>query len=346
MKEASIKEVNMKDMMQALSINQWGDADSFELTLMPIPALEADDVLVKVAYAGLNPADWKMRAGHLAKLMPDLGFPLVMGFDASGTVVATGKKVKHLVVGDRVASGNNLFHSGKPGSYAQYMVVSEKRAVKLPDSVSLESAATLATAGITAWQALFVSSKGALNNAKGKKILINGASGGVGSFAVQLAKWAGAEVATTSSTGNLSYVKSLGADYPIDYKTQDVTQALNDWAPEGVDFILDAVGAGSLTNPLTMLKAGGMLMSIATITDDGDIEASMMQAQEKGLQHIYAIVSDEGMNEQLSKILLMTDSGQMTLPPTEVYSMSDIAVAHKQMEMGHAKGKLVLEVTH
>ncbi len=336
----------MKDMMQALSIHQWGDADSFELIQMSIPTLEADDVLVKVAYAGLNPADWKMRAGHLAEVMPHLTFPLVMGFDASGTVVATGKNVNTLAIGDRVASGNNLFHSGKPGSYAQYMVVNEKRAVKLPDSISLASAATLGTAAITAWQALFTSSKGALSNAQGKKILINGASGGVGSFAVQLAKWAGAEVGTTSSTANLSYVKSLGSNYLIDYKTQDITQALCTWAPQGVDFILDAVGAGSLTNPLDMLKPGGMLISIATITDDGDIEASMVQAQKKGLQHIYAIVSDEGMREQLSKILTMTDSDQMILPPTEIYPMNDIAAAHKRMETGHAQGKLVLEIAH
>ena len=336
----------MNEVMQAIAINQWGDTNVFEQVQIPVPNPEAQDVLVKVAYAGLNPADWKMRAGHLAQAMPNLSFPLVMGLDASGTVVAVGENVTSLKVGDRVASGTNLFHSGKPGSYAQYVVVNAQRAVKIPDSISLASAATLTTPSITAWQALFAKGKGALSNARGKKILINGASGGVGSFAVQFAKNAGAEVATTSSTQNLSYVKSLGSHFLIDYKTQDITERLNTFAPEGVDIILDAVSAGSLTNPLDMLKPGGTLISIATITDDGDIEASMALAQEKGVQHIYALVSDEGMKEQLSKIVAMADAGELQLPPTESFLMNDIAVAHKRMETGHAQGKLVLKVSN
>jgi len=336
----------MKDTMQAMAINQWGDADVFEQVQIPVPTLEADDVLIKVAYAGLNPADWKMRAGHLAQAMQNVNFPLVLGLDASGIVVAIGKSVTDLAVGDRVASATNLFHSGKPGSYAQYMVVNEQRAVKIPNTISLASASTLNTAAITAWQALFAADKGALNNAKGKKVLINGASGGVGSFAVQMAKNAGAQVATTSSTNNLSYVKSLGSDFLIDYKTQDITQQLKGFAPNGVDFVLDAVSAGSLTSPLDMLKPGGTLVSIATITNDDGVEESMRQAKEKGLQHIYAMVSGEGMKEQLTQIVAMADSGEIKLPPTESYLMADIASAHTRMETGHVQGKLVLEITH
>jgi len=336
----------MKDVMQAVAINQWGNADIFEQVQIPVPALEAQDVLVKVAYAGLNPADWKMRAGHLAQAMPNLSFPLVLGLDASGTVVATGKSVTDLAIGDRVASATNLFHSGKPGSYAQYMVVDEQRAVKIPDSISLASAATLNTAAITAWQALFATDKGALNNAQGKKILINGASGGVGSFAVQLAKNAGALVATTSSSSNLTYVESLGSDFLIDYKTQDIAQELKVFAPDGVDFILDAVSAGSLSNPLDMLKKGGTIVSIATITDDAGIEESIALAKEKGVQHVYAMVSGEGMKEQLSKIVTMADAGEIALPPTQSYSMNNISAAHTRMETGHVQGKLVLKISH
>ncbi len=336
----------MKNVMQAMAINQWGNADVFEQVQMPVPELEAEDVLVKVAYAGLNPADWKMRAGHLAQAMPNLSFPLVLGLDASGIVVATGENVTGLAIGDRVASATNLFHSGKPGSYAQYMVVNEQRAVKIPDSISLASAATLNTAAITAWQALFATDKGALKDAKGKKILIHGAAGGVGSFAVQLAKNAGAQVATTSCTSNLSYVKSLGSDFLIDYKTQDINQQIKDFAPNGLDFILDAVSAGSLASPLDMLKPGGTLVSIATITEDAGIEASMTQAKEKGVQHIYASISGVGMQEQLLSIVALADSGAITLPATESYAMEDIAAAHTRMETGHIQGKLVLKITH
>ena len=336
----------MKNMMQAISINQWGSADYFQQVNMPVPELDADDVLVKVAYAGINPADWKMRAGHLAQAMPNLGFPLVLGLDASGTVVATGKNVTSLNVGDRVASGTNLLHSGKPGSYAQYVVVNEQRAVKIPESVSLAAAATLTTPATTAWQALFSSEKGALTHGQGKKILINGASGGVGSYAVQFAKQAGAEVATTSSTQNLSYVESLGSDFLIDYKTQDITQRLKSFAPNGVDLILDTVSAGSISNPLDLLKPGGTLISIATITDDGDIEASMALAKEKGVHHVYAMVSEEGMKQQLNKIVAMAAAGELILPPTESFSMLDIAQAHTLMETGKARGKMVLEISH
>lgn len=336
----------MKNSMQAIAINQWGHSNIFEQIQMPVPTPEADDVLVKVAYAGLNPADWKMRAGHLADAIGYLGFPLVLGLDASGMVMAVGENVTSLKVGDRVASGTNLFQAGKPGSYAQYLVVNEQHAVKLPDSISLASAATINTPAITAWQALFSTDKGALKNAKGKKILINGASGGVGSFAVQFAKNAGAEVATTSSTQNISYVKSLGANFLIDYKTQDISQELNTFAPEGVDIILDAVSAGSLNKPLDMLKPGGTLISIATITDDGDIEASMKQAQEKGVNHVYAIVSEEGKKEQLNEIVAMVDAGNLILPPTESFVMKDLAAAHQLMESGKARGKMVLEISH
>ena len=336
----------MNDVMQALAIHQWGDKNAFEEIQIPVPTPEAQDVLIKVAYAGLNPADWKMRAGYLAEAMPNLPFPLVLGLDASGTVVAVGEEVTDLKVGDRVASGTNLFHAGKPGSYAQYLVVNQQRAVKIPDSVSFAAAATLTTPSITAWQALFSTSKGALKNAKGKKILINGASGGVGSFAVQFAKHAGADVATTSSTQNLSYVKSLGSHFLIDYKTQDINKRLESFAPDGVDFILDAVGGGSLTNPLDMLKPGGTLISIATITGDGDIEASMKQAQQKGVNHVYAVVSDEGMHEQLTKIVAMAESGEMVFPPTQSFAMKDISTAHERMETGHAQGKLVLKINH
>lgn len=125
-----------------------------------------------------------------------------------------------------MVSGSNLFQSGKPGTYAQYLVVNTKRVAKLPDSFPLKQAVTLPTAGMTAWQALFAKDKGNLTHASNKKVFINGASGGVGSFMVQLAKWAGAEVVTTCGSNNLDYVASLGSDYLIDYRRQNINQAL------------------------------------------------------------------------------------------------------------------------
>ena len=302
----------MPTQMQAMTLSQWGEAHQFELKSIPVPKLEDDDVLVKVAYAGLNPADWKMRAGFLSAAFTQLTPPYVLGLDATGTIEALGKNVIGVELGDRVVTGNNLFQSGQPGTYAQYLVVSQKRIAKLPDSLSLEQAASLPTAGITAWQALFAQDKGNLlspppnadssKDSKPKKVFINGASGGVGSFAVQLAKWAGVDVATTCGSKNLEYVTSLGSDYAIDYTRQNIKHALSEWAPEGVDLIIDTVSAGSLKAPFELLKSGGKLVSIATITDDGDVEAKLKQAKELHVEFILAIVSDANMGNELKTV--------------------------------------------
>ncbi|WP_136659138.1 NADP-dependent oxidoreductase [Nitratireductor sp. XY-223] len=334
----------LKSMMAAV-INQWGSAETFEIVQRPIPELEADDVLVKVAYAGVNPADWKMRAGYLESALPNGAFPLVLGLDASGIVVATGENVVEFSEGDRVVSGTNQFTAGKPGSYAQYLVVNKKRVALVPPEMTLESAATIPVAGITAWQALFAADKGALEKGENRKILINGASGGVGSFAVQLAKWAGADVATTCSGANLEYVRSLGADFPIDYKTQNISDEIAKWAPNGVDLIVDAISAGSLTDPVALLKQGGKLVSIATLTDDGDIEASIAEAKERGAAKILAYVDDSRFGEELQKLVDIVDAGGMRLPPTEPFELNDVARAHEKLEGGHVRGKLVLRVS-
>jgi len=334
----------MPTHMQAVTLNDWGNADAFELKTVPVPELEADDILVKVAYAGLNPADWKMRAGFLSAAFTQLKAPYILGLDASGTIAAMGANVTGLKLGDRVVSGSNLFQSGKPGTYAQYLVVNTKRLAKLPDSFPLKQAATLPTAGMTAWQALFAKDKGNLAHKSNKKVFINGASGGVGSFMVQLAKWAGAEVATTCGSSNLDYVASLGSDYLIDYRRQDINQALKKWAPDGVDLIIDAVSAGSLTDPLALLKSGGKLVSIATITDDGDFASASAKAKEQGFEHILAIVSDAKMAQELEQLVGLAASGEIVFPPIKTYELTQMAEAHKALETGHVRGKLIIKI--
>ena len=335
--------------MKAAVIKQWGSAENFELTQLPIPTLEANDVLIKVAYAGVNPADWKMRAGYLDLALPNADFPFVVGLDGSGVVVATGDEVVDFAVGDRVATGNNIFQAGAPGSYAEYQGVNQQRIALLPDNITLASAATLPIAGVTAWQALFAADKGDLQQAPSKKapnkkILINGASGGLGSFAVQLAKWAGAEVATTCSGANLDYVKSLGADFLIDYKTQNIASELAKWAPQGVDLIIDAISAGSLSDPVGLLMPGGKLVNIATLTEDGDIEADMANAERRGCKKILAFLTDESLGEDMQNLIKLVGNGQLKLPPIESFELDDVAQAHKKLETGHVRGKLVLRV--
>lgn len=334
----------MAKLMKAAAIKQWGAADSIELVQLPVPTLEADDVLVKVAYAGVNPADWKMRAGHLAAALPNATFPFVVGLDGSGIVVATGSKVLDFAIGDRVVTGNNIFQAGKPGSYAEYLVVNQQRIASVPSNISLASAASLPIAGVTAWQALFAKEKGNLQQAKGKKVLINGASGGMGSFAVQLAKWAGAEVATTCSAANLDYVKSLGSDLLIDYKNQNIAEEITKWAPQGVDLIIDGISAESLGDAIELLIPGGKLICIATLTDDGDIEASITDAQERGRTKILAFLTDIMLGEEMQQMIELAEGGQLIFPAIESFDLEEAAQAHRKLETGHVRGKLVLRI--
>lgn len=334
----------MPTLTKAAVIKQWGSAEAFEIEQLTIPSLGSDDVLIKVAFAGLNPADWKVREGHLSSQMPYAEFPMALGLDGSGTVLSVGSSVEELQPGDRVSCGTNLFSEGRQGAYSEYLVVNKSHVAKIPQTMSFESAATLPIAGITAWQALFSPEKGALSEAKNKKVFINGASGGVGSFAVQLAKWQGAEVATTCSSFNLDYVTSLGSDVAIDYKTQNVAQEIQKWAPEGVDLIIDAVGGESLSDPIGLLKQGGTLVSIATITDDGDILKSIEQAQQRGCNKVFAYLDDQHFSADLARIIALVEQNELVTPPTRTYSLSDITLAHKKLESGRMQGKLVLQI--
>lgn len=326
--------------MTAAVINCYGDASVFELMQLPIPTPAADEVLIKVAYAGVNPADWKFREGYNQQFFP-LTFPFVLGFDASGVVVARGEEVSELQVGDRVFTPSNL-GQGKPGSYAEYLTASKDRVALIPQALSFKQAAGIPIAGLTAWQSLFAADKGGL--VAGQRILINGASGGLGSFAVQFAKWAGAEVATTCSSANLDYLDSLGADKLIDYTNQDIGQQICDWAPQGLDMVLDAVGCGSLADPFALLKPGGKLVSIATLVGDGDIEADMAEAAKRGVTKIFAIMSDTDAATELAQIAELLNSGAVLMPPVECFELENIATAHRKIESGHVRGKLLLRL--
>ncbi|MGF1753549.1 NADP-dependent oxidoreductase [Vibrio makurazakiensis] len=336
--------MNLPKSMKAAVIKNWGSSSEFEIADLSVPAIGPTDVLVKVAYSGLNPADWKIRAGHLKAHMAEKSFPLAIGLDAAGTVVEVGESVTGISIGDRVASGSNLFEQGKHGSYAQYLSVAQSHVTKLPESVDFKTAASLPIAALTAWQALFSQDKGQLTSAEGKKVLINGASGGVGSFAVQLAKWQGAEVATTCSGRNIDYVTQLGSDLAIDYQTQNISRSILEWAPEGLDLIIDVVSGNSIDDPISLLKPGGKLVSIATITEDGDINASIQDAQERGREKIFAYLNDESFSQDLERVLELVEQQVIVPPQIQSIPMSDVAAAHERLESGSARGKLVLEV--
>ena len=200
---------------------------------IPKPEPAPGEVLIRVAYAGINPADWKDREGYLSQFY-DIHFPHIVGFDAAGTVDRVGEGVTAFAPGDRVLTVSRVGQGGQ-GSYAEFLPVPADRVAKIPDELPLVQAAVLPVAALTAWQALFDEARGKLQ--PGQAVLINGGSGGVGTFAVQFARQASARVAASCSGANADYVRQLGADLAIDYRQGRMPEAIAGWAGGGVDLL-------------------------------------------------------------------------------------------------------------
>jgi NADPH2:quinone reductase len=224
----------------------------------------------------------------------------------------------------------------------KFMRVSARNVFPMPKSLNFAQAAAIPIASLTAFQALFHAEKGGL--IPGQKVLIHGAAGGVGSFAVQFAKSGGLLVAATCGTANVAYVKSLGVDRIIDYKTEHVCQAARDWSAERVDVVLDAVGPASLPQALDMLRPGGRLINILTVTADGDIDRARKEAERRGLHKITTIIDFERARDSMREITNLIDSGLVHVPPIHVLLLEDAALAHQMIDTGHVRGKLLLKV--
>ncbi|TLX74614.1 NADP-dependent oxidoreductase [Labilibacter sediminis] len=334
--------MNKNRTMKAMAIKAYGNEDQFELMEVPFPEVKSGELLIRVAYAGLNPADWKYREGFLAQHV-NIPFPGILGNDFSGIVVEVGEGVTDFAPGDKVFGFTNIY-KGSTGSYAEYVAVDQNMTVKVPDNVSLKSAAVLPTAGNTSWQNMFYTNRGSLQ--KGHKVFINGGSGGLGSFAIQYAKWIGAEVATTTGKYNIDYVRSLGAELVIDYQNQDISSELKKWAPKGVDLVLDLVGAKSLPNVLDMITTGGKLVNIPTMDPnmDGDVPKQMEEAAQSGVTKIYDFPKLENFSKDITQVVNLLAEGSIKDPAIEVFDFENVADAHKKMQTGKTHGKLVLEV--
>ncbi|MCP4406060.1 MAG: NADP-dependent oxidoreductase [bacterium] len=334
--------MNTMNTMKAAAIQAYGDADSFEMIQLPVPEAEPGEVLLQVAYVGVNPADWKFRAGLVTQFYK-AQFPFVLGLDVSGVVVAIGEGVTQFAPGDKVFALMNI-SEGRLGSYAEYAVADEDRIARVPEGIRLKSAAVIPCAALTGWQDLFYEDRGNLQ--AGQQVLINGGSGGLGSYAVQFAKWAGADVAATCGPTNLDYVQSLGADLVIDYRNQEITSELATWAPEGVDMILDTVGAKSLPDAVSMIKAGGKLVNVPTLVVDvdGDVATDIANAAKQGVTKVYAFLENDDCGKELKQIVDLVAHGSVIMPPIEVFAIEDVSDAHKKVQDGHVRGKLVLEV--
>ena len=244
--------------MKAAYINRYGNINDVQLDEQSKPVLTENDVLIKVHAASINPLDLRVLEGEFKAILP-VQFPFILGNDFAGTVVQVGANVTQFKIGDEVYAKTD-----SNGAFSEYTVVQQSSLALKPQNISMELAASLPLVSLTAWQALVEIAK----VQAGQKVLIHAGSGGVGSIAIQLAKYLGATVATTTSGKNLHWVKALGADIIIDYKTTDFEQELKDY-----DVVLDTQGGKTLEKSLNVLKRGGRIISISGPPDREFAEA-------------------------------------------------------------------------
>lgn len=325
--------------MRAVYIEEIGGLDKLKYGDLPTPTPGPGEVLVRVAFAGVNPADWKCREGKLVKYY-EYRFPFVLGFEGAGTIEAIGPGVEGLTPGQRVVFSSQVA-IGAWGAYAEYALAYAQAVVPLPDSMPLDVASTLVTAGGTAWGATMD-----VGQAKaGQNVFIHGASGGVGSYAIGFAKGAGARVIGSASKHNLDYITQLGADSCIDYRAGTMDAELKAFAPEGVDLIVDCVGLGTLpADAAKWVKPGGRIVCIETLIEDIDaFDLNFAKSRNVDIRSNMEAIMRLPAHIKASTEALA--SGRAAAPPIEKIPLANAAQAHEKVESGHTRGKIVLQIS-
>jgi len=317
--------------MKALRINAFGGPEVLQLQDVARPVPAADEILIKVYASGVNPVDWVVREGGNDALRAYLTLPLTLGWDAAGTVAGVGSAVTEFTMGDAVYGVPNF---PGDGSYAEYCAAKASQFAPKPNSLSFTEAAGVPLAGLTAWTGLF--GHGQLQ--AGQRVLIQGASGGVGGFAVQFAKAKGAYVIGTASAGNLAYLKELGADEALDYRGQPVEDLVCD-----VDVVLEASPVrdnAARVQAVRMLKPGGIFVSVnVDFPFDDAMRAALVRQQATG-----ALAPNQPRQEWLAEIARLIEAGQVQVLISRVYPLAQAADAHRESQTWHVRGKLVLEI--
>jgi 2-desacetyl-2-hydroxyethyl bacteriochlorophyllide A dehydrogenase len=317
--------------MKAIIINRYGSPDVLQYTDVEKPSIKGDQLLIKVYASSVNPIDWKIRQGML-KALTGNKFPMILGFDISGEVVEVGEKVANFQPGDAVYAFLDASPSGLPGgAYAEYVAVAEKFVSLKPNNMTHEQAAAVPLAGTTALQAL--QEVGSLK--KGQKVLINGASGGVGTFAVQIARAFDAEITAVCSTKNVDLVKSLGADKVIDYTQKDFTKDT-----EKYDIIFDVVSNRSFSECKNNLSAKGIYLTLLPSLDifiNGFLTSFSPGKKAK-------LFFSKARGKDLDQLKDLVESNQISSVIDRTYLLSEISAAHTYSEQGHAVGKIVIQI--
>nr|WP_315189964.1 NADP-dependent oxidoreductase [uncultured Albidiferax sp.] len=332
--------------MKAFVLDRYGKQGALRMADVPRPELRDDEVLVQVHAAGVNLLDSKIRDGGFKLILP-YRLPLILGHDVAGVVVQVGPGVRKFQLGDEVYARADDF---RIGTFAECVPVKEASLARKPHNISMEEAASLPLVALTAWQVLV--EKARLQ--KGQKVFIQAGSGGVGTVAIQLAKHLGAVVATTTGTGNLALVQSLGADVAIDYKTQNFEDVLH-----GYDVVLNSQDGKTLAKSLRVLHSGGQLISISGPPDPafgqkigapGFVRLVLRllsagirrKAQRCGVDYAFLFMRADG--EQLGEITRLVEAGAIRPVVDRVFAFEQTNEALAYVEAGRAKGKVVVKM--
>lgn len=332
--------------MRAFVIDRYGGNDRVRFGEMPQPELRDGDVLVRIRAAGVNPLDSKIRAGAFKRILP-YRLPLILGNEAAGVVVRVGSRVRRFKPNDEVYARPA---KDRIGTFAEFIAIREEDLAHKPRALGMVEAASIPLVGLTAWQALIERAQ----LKKGQQVLIHAGSGGVGTFAIQLAKHVGAFVATTTSTANVEWVKRLGADVVIDYRKVDFEKILHDY-----DVVLNSVDGKTLEKSLEVLRPGGKLISISGPPDPDfarELGSSWVlgpvmrllsyrirkKARHRGVGYSFLFMRASG--DQLREIGALIDSGAIRPVVDRVFDFESTKEAMAYVETGRAKGKVVVRM--
>lgn len=308
---------------RAIVINAYGGKEELAEAKVDLPALEADQILVKTAATSINPIDWKLREGYLKQMFP-WQFPIILGWDIAGEVVEVGAEVSDFNIGDAIYARPETTPFG---TYADYAIVDATLAALKASNQTFAEAAAVPLAGLTAYQALF--DHGDLK--AGQKVLIHAGAGGVGTYAIQLAKAVGAYVITTASPSNHELLRTLGADEVIDYHTTDFETTLSD-----IDLVFDTMGGDVQRKSYTVLKPNGRLVTILSVEDEA-------AGKEKNITAKAIWLRTNG--EQLKELAALIEDGKVksVIGATFPLTVQGIYDAHALSETHHAVGKIVID---
>lgn len=309
--------------MKAACIYRYGGPEELVIADLPAPVPRPDDVVIAVRAASVNPVDWKIREGRLRQLIT-YTFPLILGWDAAGEIVDVGPEAAPWQIGDKVFTRPDITRNG---TYAELTAVSHTLIARMPQNLSFEEAASIPLAGLTAWEALMEQTAVGPDDI----VLIHGAAGGVGGYAVQLAKHIGATVIATTHH-HPEYVRALGADTVLDYANPDW---MDNPALKKVTVVLDTIGGRTQSDSLALLSPGGRLVSVAAPPDTDT-------ARDLGVDARYFFLQPDG--QKLAKLGHLFETGAILPTVSKVFPLEEIRSAHEFSQTGHPAGKIVITV--